>query len=99
MQENLVWFFLSTVIFNLTFLVVLLVIADLSRILGEAIKKRPLYKLIYVACICLITSQVMHFFGKDLRIYAYAFDVAGLILGSGVTYYYWKWLPGDLSRG
>jgi hypothetical protein len=99
MQIHEVLFFLSNIIFHLTFLIVLLIITDLSRILGAALKTKPLYRLMYIACVCIVIAQVTHFTGVKFRMYAFGFDIAGLVLGCVVTYYYWKWLLKDLPRG
>ncbi len=93
---------ITTVILHITFIVTFLVVASLSRIFGAARKKRPLYKLYYVASLMMALSMVMSLLGMDLESMAYAalaLDVIGLVLGCAVTYFYWDWLPGELARG
>jgi hypothetical protein len=91
--------YLSSLVFHLVFFVVLFIIADLSRIMGVALKKKPLYKLMYPAYALLALGQVFFFLGTNFRIYTYGFDATSLLLGCAVTFYYWKWLPRDLSGG
>jgi hypothetical protein len=35
----------------------------------------------------------------EIRAYALVLDVAGLLLGAVVTYFYWEWLPRELAKG
>ncbi len=79
-----------------------LVIASLSRIFGAARKKRPLYKLFYVACMLISLSMVLSLLGLDHSYMAHAvmgLDLVGLVMGCAVTYFYWDWLPRELARG
>lgn len=93
---------ITIVILHLTFITTFLVIASLSNIFGAAKKKKPLYKLFYVASLIMTVSMVLSLLGLDLAPMAYAavvLDVAGLILGCAVTWFYWEWLPRELARG
>src|SRR6185436_17080058 len=93
---------ITIVVLHLTFITTFLVIASLSRIFGEARKKRPLYKLFYVASLLMVVSMVLSLLGLDIRhvgTVAVALDLVGLALGCGVTYFYWDWLPKELARG
>jgi hypothetical protein len=92
----------TIVVLHLTFIVTFLVISSLSRIFGAAKKKKPLYKLFYVASFLMTLSMVLSLVGLDVRYMAQAaaaLDVAGLILGCAVTYFYWDWLPRELAKG
>lgn len=93
---------LTIVILHLTFIVTFLVIASLSKIFGAARKKRPLYKLFYVASMLMSLSMVLSLLGLDLTYMAaaaMALDLIGLVLGCAITYFYWDWLPRELARG
>jgi hypothetical protein len=93
---------ITIVILHLTFIVTFLVVASLSRIFGAARKKRPLYKLYYVASLLMMISMVLSLLGLDLfymALAALALDLVGLTMGCAVTYFYWDWLPKELSRG
>ncbi len=93
---------ITIVILHLTFIVTFLVVASLSRIFGAARKKRPLYKLYYVASFMMMLSMVLSMVGLDLEYMAVAatgLDLAGLIIGCAVTYFYWDWLPRELAKG
>ena len=92
----------TVVVLHLTFIVTFLVVASLSRIFGAARKKKPLYKLFYVASFLMALSMILSLLGMDLPYMALAamgLDVIGLILGCAVTYFYWDWLPRELARG
>ncbi|MDB5106662.1 MAG: hypothetical protein JWP91_4351 [Fibrobacteres bacterium] len=92
----------TIIILHLTFIVTFLVVASLSRIFGAARKKKPLYKLFYVASLLMSLSMVVSLLGLDLQYMALAavgLDLVGLILGCAVTYFYWDWLPRELSKG
>ena len=92
---------ITIVILHLTFITTFLVIASLSRIFGAAKKQKPLYKLFYVASLAMTIAMVLSLLGLDLAPMAYAaaaLDVAGLILGCAVTWFYWEWLPRELAR-
>jgi hypothetical protein len=92
----------TSVILHLTFIVTFLVVASLSRIFGAAKKKRPLYKLYYVAAFLMMLSMVLSMIGPELLYMgpvATALDVAGLAVGCAVTYFYWDWLPKELAKG
>lgn len=92
----------TIVVLHVTFIITFLVIASLSRIFGEARKKKPLYKLFYVASFMMTISMILSLLGLDLSyvgMAAVALDLVGLALGCGVTYFYWDWLPKELARG
>lgn len=92
----------TIVVLHLTFIVTFLVISSLSRIFGAARKKKPLYKLFYVASFLMTMSMVVSLLGLDLQYMALAavgLDLIGLILGCAVTYFYWDWLPRELAKG
>ena len=93
---------ITIVVLHLTFIVTFMVVASLSRIFGAARKKKPLYKLYYVASFMMMLSMVLNMVGLDVQVMAVAatgLDVAGLIIGCAVTYFYWDWLPRELSKG
>jgi hypothetical protein len=93
---------ITIVVLHLTFIVTFLVISSLSRIFGAARKKKPLYKLFYVASFLMCMSMVVSLLGLDLRymaLLAVSLDSVGLILGCAVTYFYWDWLPRELAKG
>jgi uncharacterized membrane protein YccC len=92
---------ITIIILHVTFIVTFLVVASLSRIFGAARKKRPLYKLFYVASLLMCLSMLLSLLGLDLEYMAYiamALDLIGLVLGCAVTYFYWDWLPRELTR-
>jgi hypothetical protein len=93
---------ITIVILHLTFIVTFLVISSLSRIFGAARKKKPLYKLFYVASLLMCMSMVVSLLGLDLEymaLVAVGLDLIGLIMGCAVTYFYWDWLPRELAKG
>jgi hypothetical protein len=93
---------ITSVILHLTFIVTFLVVASLSRIFGDAKKQKPLYKLYYVAGFLMMLSMVLSMIGPELRYMepvATALDVAGLLMGCAITYFYWDWLPKELAKG
>jgi hypothetical protein len=93
---------ITIVVLHLTFIVTFLVISSLSRIFGAARKKKPLYKLFYVASFLMTMSMVVSLLGLDLQymaLLAVGLDLTGLILGCAVTYFYWDWLPRELAKG
>jgi hypothetical protein len=93
---------LTSVILHLTFIVTFLVVASLSRIFGAAKKKKPLYKMYYVASLLMMLSMVLGMVEVDLPYLSAAatgLDVAGLLIGCAVTYFYWDWLPRELAKG
>jgi hypothetical protein len=92
----------TIVVLHLTFIVTFLVISSLSRIFGAARKKKPLYKLFYVASLLMCMSMVVSLLGLDLEymaLVAVGLDLIGLIMGCAVTYFYWDWLPRELAKG
>lgn len=93
---------ITMVILHTTFIVTFLVIASLSRIFGAARKKKPLYKLFYVAGLLMMLSMVLSMAGPDMPFMAAlatGLDLAGLLMGCAVTYFYWDWLPKELAKG
>ena len=93
---------ITIVILHLTFIVTFLVVASLSRIFGAARKKKPLYKLYYVASFLMMVSMVLSMVGLDvpyMAAVATGLDLTGLLIGCGVTYFYWDWLPKELAKG
>lgn len=93
---------ITIVVLHITFITTFLVIASLSRIFGAARKKKPLYKLFYVASLMMSVSMVLNLVGLDLTLVgalAVILDLMGLALGCAVTYFYWDWLPRELAKG
>ena len=93
---------ITIVVLHLTFIVTFLVVASLSRIFGAARKKKPLYKLFYVAGFLMMLSMVLSMAGPDMPFMAAlatGLDLAGLLMGCAVTYFYWDWLPKELAKG
>lgn len=93
---------ITIVILHLTFITTFLVVASLSRIFGEARKKRPLYKLFYMASLLMVVSMVLSLLGLDIHgamPVAVGLDLIGLAVGCAVTYFYWDWLPKELAKG
>jgi len=93
---------ITSVILHLTFIITILVVASLSRIFGAARKKKPLYKLYYVAGFLMMLSMVLSMIGPEVRYLAgvaTVLDVAGLVMACAVTYFYWDWLPKELAKG
>jgi hypothetical protein len=93
---------ITIIILHMTFIVTFMVVASLSRIFGAARKKRPLYKLYYVAGFMMMISMVLSLVGLDLQsmaVVAMGLDLLGLMLGCAVTYFYWDWLPRELAKG
>ena len=93
---------ITIVILHLTFITTFLVVASLSRIFGAAKKQKPFYKLFYVASLIMTVAMILSLLGLDLAPAAHAavfLDVAGLIMGCAVTYFYWEWLPRELAKG
>ncbi len=99
MFDNSVIFYLSSLVVHITFCVVFGLLGDLSRILGEALKKRPLYKLMYVAACMVLIALVLTLWYRSWVMATYLFDILALAVACFVTVYYWKWLPGDLLKG
>ena len=93
---------ITSVILHLTFIVTFLVVASLSRIFGAAKKQKPFYKLYYVAALLMMISMVLSMVGPELEYMVpvvTVLDVAGLLMGCAVTYFYWDWLPKELAKG
>ena len=83
------------------FFTALWVLAALSRIFGTAKKKKPMYRLFFQAAVLLAAGLGLAVVGIDvpeMRAYALVLDVAGLLLGAAVTYFYWEWLPRELAK-
>ena len=92
---------LSIFTIHTTVLVVFLILANLSRIFGAARKKKPLYRWYYHAMMLVIGALGISIAGLDLpafRIYALGLDIAGLLMGAGITFFYWEWLPRELRK-
>lgn len=93
---------ITIVVLHVTFVTTFLVIASLSRIFGAAKKQKPLYKLFYVASLLMTVAMILSLLGLDVRPAAFVaigLDVAGLVVGCAVTWFYWEWLPRELSKG
>ncbi len=89
--------FVSSFIIHLTMVVIFIVIANLSKIMGKALKKKPHYKAYYISSGLMVVGQVIYIAGFESI--TFFFDLAALFLASLVTYYYWSWLPKDLLKG
>ena len=86
---------------HLAFLSALWVLAAVSKVFGSAKNKKPYYRLYFHAAILLASALGVGMVGFDvpeLRAYALVLDVAGLSLAAAITYFYWQWLPRELSK-
>ncbi len=93
---------LSTIVLHGTFILALLTLASLSRIFGAARKKKPRYRLFYLSSGLVFLAMIFNLLGFNivsLSILALVLDVAALVVGCAVTYFYWDWLPREISRG
>ena len=93
---------ITVVILHIAIIITFLVIAAISRIFGAARKKRPLYKLFYVASGFIALSIVVNLLQLDWNYMAYvaaALDLIGLTIGCAITYFYWDWLPREMAKG
>ena len=90
--------YIGIVISHMCFVIMFLIIGDLSRILGLALKKKPYYKFMYVGSVFVISGMIFNFFDGFL-LYSIMLDLMGISVACFVTYYYWNWLPSDLSKG
>jgi len=90
--------YIGVVISHICFVTMFLIIGDLSRILGVALKKKPVYRLMYLGSIFILSGMILNFF-SDLLLYSILLDTLGVSVACFVTYYYWNWLPSDLSKG
>jgi len=91
--------YIGVVVSHICFVTMFLIISDLSRILGVALKKKPIYKLMYLSSVFVLAGMTLNFLGESYFLYSISLDIAGVSLASFVTYYYWNWLPGDLAKG
>ena len=83
------------------FFAALWVLAAVSKVFGSARKKRPVYRMYFHAGLVLASALgvgVVGFDVPELRAYALFLDAAGLLLAAGITYFYWEWLPRELSK-
>jgi len=91
--------YIAVAVSHICFVTMFLIIGDLSRILGVALKKKPVYKLMYLSSFLIGLGMVLNFLGGTYLFYSVLLDIAGISLASIVTYYYWNWLPSDLAKG
>ncbi len=102
MGESMISFdVISLFAVHAAFFTALWVLAALSKIFGAAKKKKPVYRLFFHSGILLAAALGVGVVGFDVpefRAYALALDVAGLLLGAAVTYFYWDWLPRELEK-
>lgn len=90
---------LVNIVVHLVFLVSFWVLAQLSRILGEALKKKPMYRLFYFSLTASSISQILLFLAGNFQSTAIILDSLALSVAIGVTIYYWKWIPAELRKG
>lgn len=93
---------MTLVVAHFTAILTFLVMASLSRIFGRAQKKKPLYKLMYLASFLVALAMIAGVLGLEWRPAAYVgagLDFIGLGIAVWVTVYYWKWLPRELAKG
>ncbi len=86
---------------HMAFFSALWVLAAVSKVFGSAKKKKPYYRLYFHAAILLASALgvgVVGFDVPELRAYALLLDVAGLLIAAAITYFYWEWLPRELSK-
>ncbi len=93
------------IFYDISSIIILLVLAYLSKRLGEALKIAPFFKLFYVAAVIVAAAQGIDI--SDAYIEWDALPVspllcsimlrcAGMIIGFSVSLIYWKWLFGEL---
>ena len=92
---------ISIFMIHVTFILSLMILSGLSRIFGAARNKKPVYRWFFHSVLLLVAALGLSLAGLDVpafRVYALGLDVAGLLLGAVVTYFYWEWLPRELAK-
>jgi hypothetical protein len=91
----------AIVVLHLALIVTFLVIGAISKIFGSARRKRPLYPAFYASSMLMALGMLLNLLGLDLpavAIAAAACDALALGLGAWVTWFYWEWLPKEVSK-
>jgi len=91
--------YLSIIASHLCFIIMFWVVGDLSRILGLALKKKPVYKFMYLGSVFLVLGMCLCLLGNSFNVYAIILDIIGVSIACYVVYYYWNWIPSDLLKG
>ena len=87
-------------LFDVSAMVSMIVLADLSRRLGEALKVPPYYRLLYAATALVFAEFSIDAFRESLQsplleLLAAALRCAGGIAAFATCLPYWKWLFGE----
>ena len=89
---------LSTLSIHFLLIVLFFVLGDLSRIMGRALKKKPLYLGLFGSGALVLTAQIMILLNGGSSFYAVFLDLVAVLLAVIAAFYYWNWLLKDLMR-
>ena len=88
---------------DISMMFAMLVLANMSRRLGEALKIRPYYRILYFTTACIFIAFSIDTFRETLRypvlhLISMSVRAASGVITVGVCLPYWKWLPGEFFR-
>jgi|GEM_PF-3798559 len=83
---------------QLFLLISFLVLAELSRVLGQALKKIRFYRLFYVSIAFVIAALIVRFIPGSSSSLVYTLNLLSLAPGSLVAIYYWYWIIPELRN-
>ncbi|MGM0443234.1 MAG: hypothetical protein ACQEQV_03515 [Fibrobacterota bacterium] len=90
---------------DLSLFITLLVIANLSRRIGEAMMIPPIYKTYYYLCGCIVFASIIDIFIKGLpgmegiHLGTNIIRAAASLIALPVSFRYWSWLLKEDMRG
>jgi hypothetical protein len=93
----------SIVLFDTSVVVIMLIIAYLSRRIGEALKIKPYYRILYLTSLVIALTALGDLILNDINIYINQIIPMGLRLVSAATAFivslrYWSWAFSEYLR-
>jgi hypothetical protein len=90
-------FFHSIIFFDISTVIIIFILAYLSKSLGDALKIPPYYKILYIASFSIAFISITETIGKDIGI-NFSFDIYMILrfilvfIAFIVCLKYWKWV-------
>lgn len=96
--ELVVMAYLTHITMHLVFIVTFIVLAELSRVLGDALKKIRLYRLLYLCALFGFVSLVLPLLDDVYQQISMLLDALALVFAIVTAAYYWHWIPTELRK-
>jgi chromate transport protein ChrA len=94
---------IGLIVFDIAAVISMIIVAYLSRRLGEALKVKPFYRILYVTAAIIVVVSIAEFFLNNAHVMVPPLITSGIrfaaaFFGFAVGLRYWSWLFSEYFR-